>query len=259
MHHRIGGLLLLAGSTGFGLLLILGLSGNTIGTADNLVTGIILLATAASAGVGTGFLAIDGSERRAGGAVRFGLGLVAASLLGLIAGELWVIVFPIQGDPLSSPLILVFAGAYLSLIVGQVVVGLALLKRGGPRRITGGLVCLGSWLSYSVRRTSSSAVVTSRWPYGLPGWSSSCSAGRALDSWRFATRRVPSSRGQPVDHANPPTRIPAAVRANGEARRARGRPLTVARPALASRGLPRSRPGPRQARHDLAHQGRRCG
>jgi hypothetical protein len=34
MHHRIGGLLILAGSAGFGLLLILGLRGAVIGPAD---------------------------------------------------------------------------------------------------------------------------------------------------------------------------------------------------------------------------------
>lgn len=143
MHHGIGGLLILAGSAGFGLLLILGLAGASIGTADNLVTAVILLASAAFAGVGTGLLAIDGSERREGGTVRLGLALVGVSLLALIAGQLWAIVLPIQGDPLSSPLILVFAGAYLALIVGQVLVGLALFLRGGPRRVAGGLLLLG--------------------------------------------------------------------------------------------------------------------
>jgi hypothetical protein len=143
MHHRIGGLLILAGSAGFGLLLILGPSGAIIGTADNLVTGIILLASAACSGVGTWSLAIDRSERSEGGPVRFGLGLVAVSLLGLIADELWVIVFPIQGDPMGSPLTAVFAVGYLGLLVGQPLVGLALVMRGGLRRIAGGLVLLG--------------------------------------------------------------------------------------------------------------------
>jgi len=143
MNHGIGGLLILAGSAGFGLLLILGLAGAAIGTADNLVTAVILLASAAFAGVGTGLLAIEGSQDREGGGVRLGLGLVAVSLLGLIAGQLWVTVLPIQGDPLSSPLILVFAAAYLGLIVGQVLVGLALFLRGGRRRVAGGLLLLG--------------------------------------------------------------------------------------------------------------------
>jgi hypothetical protein len=57
-----------------------------------------------------------------------------------------VIVFPIQGDPLSSPLTLVFAGGYLGLLVGQALVGMGLVRRGGPRRITGGLVLLGFML-----------------------------------------------------------------------------------------------------------------
>ena len=143
MRHRISGFLMVVGSVGFGLLLILGLAGAAIGTADNLMTGFILLASAASAGLGTGLLAIEGSERGESGAVRFGLGIVAASLLGLIGAELWVIVFPIQGDPLSSPLTLVFALAYLGLLVGQVLVGLPLVRRAGSRRIAGGLVLLG--------------------------------------------------------------------------------------------------------------------
>ena len=105
--------------------------------------GALGLATAASAGVGTGLLALDDSERSEGRAVRIGLAIVAASLLGLIAGELWVNVFPIQGDPLSSPLILVFVGAYLGVLVGQGLVGLALVSRGGSRRIAGGLVLVG--------------------------------------------------------------------------------------------------------------------
>jgi hypothetical protein len=146
MHHRISGVLTVAGSAGFGLLLILGLAGATIGTADNLVTAFLLLASAASAGFGTGLLAIEPSERSESGAVRFGLEIVAASLLGIIGAELWVIVFPIQGDPLSSPLTLVFAGGYLGLLVGQALVGLGLVRRGGPRRITGGLVLLGFML-----------------------------------------------------------------------------------------------------------------
>jgi hypothetical protein len=143
MHHRISGLLIVAGSAGFGLLLILGLAGAAIGTADNLMTGVILLGSATCAGLGTGLLAINGSGCIEGSAGRFGLGLVAASLLGIIGAELWVIVFPIQGDPLSSPLTLVFAGGYLGLLVGQVLVGLALVRRGGSRRIAGGLVLVG--------------------------------------------------------------------------------------------------------------------
>ena len=143
MHHRISGLLIVAGSAGFGLLLILGLAGAAIGTADNLMTGAILLGSATCAGLGTGLLAINWSGGSEGNAGRFGLGLVAASLLGIIGAELWVIVFPIQGDPSSSPLTLVLAGGYLGLLVGQVFVGLALVRRGGSRRIAGGLVLVG--------------------------------------------------------------------------------------------------------------------
>ena len=143
MDHRIGGALIVAGSAGFAVLLAVGLAGASIASADDLVTGVILLASAGCAGIGAGLLAIDGSERREGWAVRWGLGLVAASLLGLIAGELWMIVIPIQGDPLSSPLILVLGGSYLGLLAGQLLVGLALVIRSRSRRIAGGLVLLG--------------------------------------------------------------------------------------------------------------------
>ena len=197
MHHRIGGLLIVAGSAGFGLLLILGLAGATIGTADNLVTAFLLFASAASAGFGTGLLAIDGSELSEGGAVRLGLEIVAASLLGLIGAELWVIVFPIRGDPLSSPLTLVFAGSYLGLLVGQALVGLGLVRRGGPRRITGGLVLVG----FVVVVVGASDLVVGGGDFALAvrfiglvtlllGW-----AGLGLVAVRDAQGRVPAGTG----------------------------------------------------------------
>lgn len=143
MRHRIGGLLIVVGSIGFGALLIFALAGQAIGASGNSLTSSIGLGSTTCGGLGSGLLALDGSARSKGGPARFGLGVVAAALLGLVAVQLLLIFSPIQGDPLASPIILVFIGGYLALLVGQIVVALAFTFRGGSGVITGWLCLAG--------------------------------------------------------------------------------------------------------------------
>jgi hypothetical protein len=143
--RRIGGLLILVGSVGFGVLLAFALAGQTIDTSENSLTSGIILGSAACWGLGSGLLALDGSGNE-GGLSRVALGLVAAALLGLVAIQLWLVVSPIQGDLLASPLVYGYIAGYLALLIGQIVIGLAFIFRGWPRLLTGWL-CLAGLLA----------------------------------------------------------------------------------------------------------------
>ncbi len=146
MRRQTGGALMVAGSVGLALLVLDALAGNSVssGSATVDVSKVLEVGSMVLLGLGAAIVAFDGPPLRATLAARGGLALVGFGLLGLGVSEALFAVSP-GDDPLSSPLILVEFVGLLAALVGQVLVGVAVMRE--PRVGALGLLFLGGLLA----------------------------------------------------------------------------------------------------------------
>lgn len=146
MRRQTGGALMVAGSVGLALLVLDAVAGNSVssGSATVDVSKVLEVGSMVLLGLGAAIVALDGPPLHATLAARAGLALVGFGLLGLGVSEALFAVSP-GGDPLSSPLILVEFVGLLAALVGQVLVGVAVMRE--PRVGALGLLFLGGLLA----------------------------------------------------------------------------------------------------------------
>lgn len=143
MLYRVGGLLIVVASVGFGSLLALAQAGQPVDKLDNPLTVSLFFGSAICGSLGSWWVGRHGTIKVEGIYGRFGLGLVGVGLLALVVGQLLVMFIPAQGDPSGDPAYSVIAGGYLSVLAGAIVIGLAFIVRGGLRRVVGCLLLAG--------------------------------------------------------------------------------------------------------------------
>ena len=143
---QIGGALLVAGSVGLALLVLDAFAGGSVssGSASIDVSKVLEVGSMVLLGLGAAIVALDGPPLRATLAARGGLALVGFGLLGLGVSEAMFAMSP-GGDPLSSPLILVEFVCLVAAIVGQVFVGVAVIRE--PKVGALGVLLLGGLLA----------------------------------------------------------------------------------------------------------------
>ena len=143
MLYRVGGLLIVVASVGFGLLFVLAQAGQPVDALDNPLYAGLFYVPAVAGSFGSWWVGRHGTVQGEGVFGRFGLGVVALGLLALVVGQLMVTVIPAQGDPSSDPAYAVILCGYLAILAGAIVIGLAFIVRGGPRRLVGCLLLAG--------------------------------------------------------------------------------------------------------------------
>jgi hypothetical protein len=143
MLYRVGGLLIVIASVGFGSLLALAQAGQPVDALDNPLTAGLFFGSAICGSFGSWWVGRHGTIQREGVYGRFGLGLIAVGLLALVAGQLLVTFIASQGDPSADPAYLVILGGYLSALAGAILIGLSFIVRGGLRRVVGCLLLAG--------------------------------------------------------------------------------------------------------------------
>jgi hypothetical protein len=137
-RRRIGGLLLVAGSVGFGLKVLSALadSWTTLRTALLAVPSAIYIGSMVLLALGAAIVAITWPPLRAAGLARAGLALFTVGLLGLAYLEANPL--PLNTDPMGYP-ILVWP-LYLCYPLGQILLGIALVRERGLSRVVGALL-----------------------------------------------------------------------------------------------------------------------
>jgi hypothetical protein len=143
---RTGGALLVAGSVGFAFLVLYALTGGSISTGSTNVdiSKVLEVASMVLLGIGAAIVALVGPPLRAALPARVGLALVGLGLLGLGVSEAVFAVSP-GGDPLASPLIVVEFVGLLVVIVGELFVGIALIREPGVGAL--GILLLGGLIA----------------------------------------------------------------------------------------------------------------
>ena len=144
MLYRVGGLLVVVASVGFGLLFALAQAGQPVDALDNPLTVGLFYGSAICGSFGSWWVGRHGTIQREGVYGRLGLGLVAVGLLALFIGQLFVSLIPVQGDPSGDPAFGAIRGGYLSALAGATLIGLSFIVRGGLRRVVGCLLLAGS-------------------------------------------------------------------------------------------------------------------
>lgn len=146
MLYRVGGLLVVVASVGFGSLFALAQAGQPVDALDNPLTAGLFYVSAICGSFGSWWVGRHGTIQREGVYGRFGLGLIAVGLLALVIGQLFVTLIPAVGDPSGDPAFVVILGGYLSVLAGAILIGLSFIVRGGLRRVIGCLLLAGSLL-----------------------------------------------------------------------------------------------------------------
>jgi hypothetical protein len=144
MLYRVGGLLVVVASVGFGSLFALAQAGQPVDALDNPLTVGLFYGSAFCGSFGSWWVGRHGTIQREGVYGRFGLGLIAVGLLALVIGQLFVTFIPAQGDPSGDPAFGLISGGYLSALAGAILTGLSFIVRGGLRRVVGCLLLAGS-------------------------------------------------------------------------------------------------------------------
>ncbi|HEY5433629.1 MAG TPA: hypothetical protein VIK13_00225 [Candidatus Limnocylindrales bacterium] len=135
-YGRIGGGLVVGG---WGLL-VAGMALSWV--AGSVVGGATMSASLAVVGCGAALLAIKGPAPLRGRAVRVGLGIMAAGLLGVAGSS--IAAARLTYDPLEDmPTVVLLLGGGLLLFVGMLVTQLSLIRAGGLARRLGALFFAG--------------------------------------------------------------------------------------------------------------------
>ena len=135
-YGRIGGGLVVGG---WGLL-VAGMA--LLWVAGSVVGGATMSASLAVVGCGAALLAIKGPAPLRGRAMRVGLGIMAAGLLGVTGSS--IAAARLTYDPLEDmPTVVLLLGGGLLLFVGMLVTQLSLIRAGGLARRLGALFFVG--------------------------------------------------------------------------------------------------------------------
>jgi hypothetical protein len=135
-YGRIGGGLVIGGWGLLGAGTALGFVAGWVGGAWMSAASLVVV------GCGAALLAIKGPAPLRGRAVRVGLGIMAAGLLGVVGS--WIAAARLTYDPLEDmPTVVLSLGGELLLCVGMLVTQLSLLRAGGLARRLGALFFAG--------------------------------------------------------------------------------------------------------------------